>query len=294
MLEQVACLIVAVAVGETLALECWQTFKTQTVQCRIVVVCCRRGLDILALAVEAAHYLWPLQDAVCHPVTVAACCTEYLQSCACLGRTHGGGGIMQGQLCAVIINPNALASFKQGKRLAEHHAVPTLVQVAVRSVHIPRDSQITVVVGLVNTITIIPVVEVVAHVAVSLFIDCYHHVLGSLVNGSLIIRCHNIVVRAVRVEVVVHLMLPLQQTVGLGSCYGIAVKGDGERCTVAVEYLFTAVGVQCGILIVVVRKVLVTLLAESQFSEQLIWHFLPLCIQVVQIVVVGVTALIVR
>ena len=136
-------------------------------------------------------------------------------------------------------------------------------------------------------------VEVVAHVAVSLFIDCYHHVLGSLVNGSFIIRCHNIVVHAVGVEVVVHLMLPLQQTVGLGSCYGIAVKGDGERCTVAVENLFAAVGVQCGVLFVVVREVLITLLTEQQFTEQLIRYLSTLCVQVVQIIIVGVTALVV-
>ena len=200
---------------------------------------------------------------------------------------------MQGQLCAVIINPNALASFKQGKRLAEHHTVPTLVQVAVRSVHIPRNSQITVVVGLVNTITIIPVVEVVAHAAVGLQVNSNHHVLGSLVNGSLIIRCHNIVVRAVRVEVVVHLMLPLQQTVALGSCYGITVKGDGGARSGSVEHLFAAVGVQCTVLLWVLRQVLIALLTELELPEQLVRNFLSLGIKVVQIVIIWITALVV-
>ena len=152
-----------------------------------MVVRSRSGLDILALAVEAAHHLRPLQNAVCHPVSVATRCGENIQPGLCLCRTHGCRRVVERKLCAVIVNPDTLSLCEQGVRLAEHHAVPTLIQVAVGTVHIPRNGEVAVVVGLVHTVTIIPVVEVVAHVAVCFLIHGNHHILRTLVNGCLVV-----------------------------------------------------------------------------------------------------------
>ena len=151
MTEQVAGLEVAVSVCETLALEGWQTLQSQTMQGRIVVVGSGSCFYILALSVKRTYHLWPFQDAVYHPVTVAAVSRENFKAGLGLRGTHLCRRVMKSQrLRACIIKPYAFASVKQGIALLEHYAVPSLIQMARCSVHIPRDGQVAVVVCLVT------------------------------------------------------------------------------------------------------------------------------------------------
>ena len=151
MTEQITSLEVAVSVCETLALEGWQTLQSQTMQGWVVVVSSGSGFNIFTLSVKRTYHLWPFQDSVCHPVAVAAVGREDFKAGLGLRGTHLCRRVMKGQcLRTCIIKPYAFASVKQGITLLEHYTVPSLIQMARCSVHIPRNGQVAVVVCLVT------------------------------------------------------------------------------------------------------------------------------------------------
>ena len=132
------------------------------------------------------------------------------------------------------------------------------------AVHVPRNGQVAVVVGLIARVAVIPMVEVVAHLAVGLQVNGSHHVLGALVNGGFIVARYDIAACRLGGEVVVHLVLPFLQAVLLCTGYCLAVKGDGRAGTGSVENLLAAIGILCAIGRCVVCEVLVALLTERQ------------------------------
>ena len=263
-------MVETVTIGKTLLKRYGQVFIPQSVYGIVVVGSCLGALDILALVVKRTGYLRPLVYAVGYPQLLAAVWREYLDA-VCLCRAHILRHIVQ--CCcgaALVVKPKLVSCI----RLLEHHRVPALVVVlgVCLAVQVPRYGHTAVVVREPHAVTIIPVVEVGAYQSVGVEVERYHHVLASLVNGKHIVAAHHIRQCGFHVGPFVQLFAELLQTVLLGSCHCLAVNGDVAVCL-------------CAVLRAVLRP--------PQPLVQIVWHFLALRIQVVQVVIVWVAAFVV-
>ena len=237
-------------------------------QCEEVVVARRGVLDVLPLSVKRTDYLRPLVKPFRHPVVVATVSGERLHVVV-FHLAHGIGYLLQGhRAAAAAIQPERASRVC----LLEYHAVPTLVQVTRTRVHVPWNGQAAVVVRAVNAVSVIPVVEVHPHLSVCVKVETYHGVLAPLVHGSLIVTGNGIAQHAMHVGKVLQLLLPLLQAVGFRSWHAARAESDVSVC---------------------LCEVVVALLAVAQPSVQLVRHFPAFFVQGIEVVIIGITALVV-